>query len=271
MKKLFTSMLAASMVVSAFGISALAAESGTAYGEVPATSESISIDGEKDEIYDQGLKIAIADPDSSTPDDTTTGEAWLLWNGSDTLYAYVEVKDSDVIVYDGTPNAWETDSVELFLDYSNTVARTRDQYRIDIKGVATYYDTTTYTGDDTKAYGFEDWAVKETDDGYAVEFEIKAYNESISADMNVGFHLMINNMVEAGTRGMVHSDPAGNVPESFGYITLSGDTVEIEVPEEPAVDEGGEQAAQTSDLGIAVAAVSLAAASIALVALKKRK
>ena len=82
---------------------------------------------------------------------------------------------------------------------------------------------------------------------------------------------MINNMVEAGTRGMVHSDPAGNVPESFGYITLSGDTVEIEVPEEPAVDEGGEQAAQTSDLGIAVAAVSLAAASIALVALKKRK
>ena len=178
MKKLFTSMLAASMVVSAFGISALAAESGTAYGEVPATAEEISIDGVKDEIYDQGLKIAIADPDSSTPDDTTTGEAWLLWNGSDTLYAYVEVKDSDVIVYDGTPNAWETDSVELFLDYSNTVARTRDQYRIDIKGVATYYDTTTYTGDDTKAYGFENWAVNEMDGGYAVEFEIKSRRPS---------------------------------------------------------------------------------------------
>lgn len=271
MKKLLTSMLAASMVVGTLGVTTMAAETGTAYGDVPATSESITIDGEKDEIYDQGLKIAIADPDSTTPDDPTTGEAWLLWNGSDTLYAYVEVKDSDVIVYDGTPNAWDTDSVELFLDYSNAVARTRDQYRIDIKGVATYYDTTTYTGDDTKAYGFENWAVNQMDGGYAVEFELKAYNEPISADMNIGFHLMINNMVTAGTRGMVHSDPCGNSPENFGYITLSGDTVEIEVPEDTTVEEGGEQAAQTADFGIVVATVSLAAASLALAALKKRK
>ena len=271
MKKLLTSLICASMVLTAFGVSTAAAESGTAYGEVPATSESISIDGKKDEIYDQGLKITIADPDSGTPDDPTTGEAWLLWNGSDTLYAYVEVEDSDIIIYDGTPNAWDTDSVELFLDYSNAVARTRDQYRIDIKGVATYYDTTTYTNDDAKAYGFENWAVSEMDGGYAVEFELKAYNESIEADMDIGFHLMINNMVTEGTRGMVHSDPCGNAPEKFGYITLSGDTVEIAAPEETANVEGSEQAAQTSDLSIAVAAVSLAAATLTLVALKKRK
>ncbi|MCI8388838.1 MAG: hypothetical protein HFE63_10305 [Clostridiales bacterium] len=265
MKKFVSTMLLASMLsVSAFGMAVSAAESGTAYGKVPATDEKITVDGKKDDIYDKGLSVKIDVPVSGASTGTT-GDAKILWNGDNTIYVYVEVKDKEVIKYDGTPNAWETDSVELFLDYSNKVARTRDQYRIDIRNQATYYDTKTYTNDECKAFGFENWAVSDTADGYAVEFELKAYNESIKPNMNIGFHLMINDMVEGNTRYMYDSDACSNNPDKFGYITLSADKVANPAPEAPAAS------ASTADMGAVISLAALAVSAGAIVALKKRK
>lgn len=266
MKKFITALLmTTSLVGTAFVMSVTAAETGTAYGKVPATDTKITVDGKKDAIYDKGLSVKIDIPETSNKTQSgINGTGKVLWNGTDTIYVYVEVKDKEVIKYEGTPNAWETDSVELFLDYSNKVTRTRDQYRIDIKNSATYYDTKTYTGNDTKAFGFEAWGVSDTADGYAVEFQIKAYNEAIKADMNIGFHLMINDMVKEG-RNMVHSDASLNTPAKFGYITLSGTKVA------PDANKPTDSSAKTADIGIIVSALSLAAAAGTIVALKKRK
>lgn len=266
MKKFISSLLvAATLAVSALGVSVSAAEGGKAFGKVPATDEKITVDGKKDAIYDKGLSLKIDRPQGKYTPGKTTGEAKILWNGKDTWFVYAEIKDDEVIEYTGTPNAWDTDSLELFFDYSNKVARTRDQYRIDIKGVATYYDTKTYTGDDCKPFGFEGWAVSKTADGYAVEFQVKAYKEEMKADMNVGFYLMINDMRKAGARENYDIDENGNAPDKFGYVTLSGDKVSLPKTTTPTTS------AQTADLGVVVSAISLAMTSGALVVLKKRK
>ena len=259
MKKILTSLLlTAALAVSMFAVTAQAAEGGKAYGKVPATDTKITVDGKKDAIYDKGLKVAINVTTDSCP---STAEAYLLWNGKDTIYIYAPIKDATPQKI--TPaNAWTCDSLEVFLDYSNKVARTRDQYRIDIMNTATYYDTKTYTNAETKAFGFENWAVTDIDGGYALEFEIKAYKEAVSANMNVGFHLMLNDLLADGkTRKMAHSDACGNDPKKFGYITLSGDKVVIEAPK---------ASASTFDPAI-LAVVSLASAAGAAFVSKKRK
>ena len=266
MKKLISSILVAStLAVSALGISVAASENGTNYGKVPATDEKITVDAKKDAIYDKGLEIKIdkAENGASTG---TTGTAKLLWNGKDTWYVYAEIKDKEVILYEGTPNAWETDSLEVFIDYSNKVARTRDQYRVDVKGQATYYDTKTYTNDECKAFGLENWAATTIDGGYAVEFQIKAYKEAVSADMKVGFHFQINDMDKANKRSLYHSDACFNAPDKFGYVVLSADKVSL--PKTPAKSD---TAAATADIGVIVSTISLAVTSGALVVLKKRK
>lgn len=63
MKKLIsTILLAATLAVSALGVSVSASEGGKAFGKVPATDEKITIDGKKDAIYDKGLSFKIDRP-----------------------------------------------------------------------------------------------------------------------------------------------------------------------------------------------------------------
>ena len=273
MKKLISIVTAASVaLLPVLGIS-VSAGSGASYGSVPATDESIAIDGSKDEIYDYGLLIDNIDIiHNDTQQATgTSAKAWLLWDGDDTLYAYVEVKDSVIIEYEGEPDPWLTDSVELFLDYSNSNARTRDQYRIDFAGRGSYFDTQSYFGDDMKQFGFENWAAVLTDDGYAVEFEISAYNEPMEGD--IGFHIMLNDMYDETNQSNFHSaDCKLDVP-SFGYITMSDEVVSLPEPEtvsESDTDTEGSSAPQTFDLGITAAAIMMAASAAAIVAVKKK-
>ncbi len=270
MKKLITALLlVATVACSSIGV--FAAEAGTSYGKVPATDEKITIDGKKDDIYDKGLTIKTNTPSASNKSDSgAAAEAKILWNGKDTFYVYVSVTDKEIIKKGKvTEKQWETDSVELFFDYSNKVARTRDQYRIDCENNAQYYDTATKDAEaDLKAFGLMNHAASIGGSGYAVEFEIKAYKEAISADMKVGFHMMLNDMVAAG-RNMFDSDKCGNTPANFGYITLSGDKVANPAPEPAKTTTTA--AAKTADMGVVVSALTLAMTSGALVVLKKRK
>lgn len=267
MKKLISTILLASALVgTALGVSVSAAESGTNYGKVPMTDAKITIDGKKDAIYDKGLSIKIDKPLArTTKTATATGTMKLLWNGKDTIYMYTEIKDDEPIIYDGTPNAWETDSLEVFLDYSNKGARTRDQYRVDIKGAPTYHDgSTTYSGDDCKKYGLENWAVTMIDGGYAIEIQLKAYNESVKADMDIGFALMINDMHKSGPQtNMIANDTDINDTAKFGFITLTGTKVSVD-----AAKPAG--AAQTADLSVVVPMLAMMSSG-ALIVLKKRK
>ena len=267
MKKLISTILLASALVgTALGVSVSAAESGTNYGKVPMTDAKITIDGKKDAIYDKGLSVKIDKPLArTTKTATATGTMKLLWNGKDTLYMYTEIKDADPIIYEGTPNAWETDSLEIFFDYSNKGARARDQYRVDIKGAATFHDgSTTFKGDDCKKYGLENCAVTTIDGGYAVEIQLKAYKEPISADMNVGFALMINDMHKSGPQtNMIANDTDINDMAKFGFITLTGTKVQVDAAKPTG-------AAQTADLSVVVPMLAMMSSG-ALIVLRKRK
>ena len=165
-----------------------------------------------------------------------------------------------MVMYEGTPNAWDTDSVEFFIDYSNKAARTRDQYRIDLKGIATYYDTQGYTGDETRKFGFENWAASKIDGGYSVEFEVRAYNEPIAADMDIGVHFLINDMTSDGNHFCLHSDKCLNDPANFGFVTLSSETVtavaEPDAPVSAATGDPATALAVVSALSVCAAAVT---------------
>lgn len=269
MKKFITTaVLTSALVLAAFGTSVSAHTSGTNYGKLPATDEAITIDGKKDQIYEQGLQFDVNVKHTDSCDSGTTGKASVLWDGSANFYIYVEVSDADVEYYTGNPNPWETDSVEVFFDFSNTVARPRDQYRIDVKDRATFHDnSTTFEGDDVKKYGFVDHAVSKTADGYAVEFKINAYKESVKAGSDVGFHIMINDeFTTKDGQNNYHNDKNSLDAATFGYFTLSGDKVANPVEKPEPTDS-----AATSDLGIAASAAALALSAGAVVALKKRK
>lgn len=278
MRKLLSVLLIACALFSfAFSAGIFAAESGTSYGNVPQTSVPIAIDGKKDAVYDKGLvvkNINILHTDSQK-NTGCVGTAYVVWNGTDTMYVFCSVKDPKVIIYEGNPDPWSVDSVELFIDFSNKVARTRDQYRIDVKNVATYYDTTTYYGDDCKKYGFSNWGMSSTSDGYDVEFEIKAYKEPIAADMKIGFHIMINECYTGGQSNL-HSDKCKNQPDSFGYITLTSEKVTGIVIETTAAAAAATDAAkpvaaaQTNDILI-YAIAALTVSSISITAIRSRK
>ncbi len=274
MKKILSLALVV-MMVAACAVTAFAAESGTSYGNVPKTSEKITVDGKMDDIYKKGLAIKSLSKDDKGNAASASFTAYLLWNGTDTIYCYADIVDSTY--YDHSkaataPSAWNTDSLELFLDYSNKVARTRDQYRLDLLGTPTYYDTTTYTGADVAKFGFTGYAASKTDKGYGVEFQLKAYKEAIAGDMKVGFHLMLNDMqLDGTTRIMVHSDACNNTPDKFGYITLSNTAVKVDATTaatQKAPATSGSSAA-TFDAGIVLAVVAAAAGAGVVVSKKK--
>lgn len=274
MKKIIASALLTASLITASVASVFAVETGTAYGEVPKTSDTITIDGEMDKIYEQGLVIKSLEKDEKGNDASGTFTAYLLWNGTDTLYCWADIVDPTFYEAPADAQAWNTDSLELFLDYSNTTERNRDQYRVDNKGVATYYDTTTLTNEECLPYGFTGYAAKETDTGYSVEFSIKAYKEEISDNMKVGFHLMLNDMVDANTRNNIHSDACGNNPSSFGYITLSANAVTAVVADTTATPDtttttDDSKAPATFDVSVVLAAVAAVAGTGAVIFKKK--
>ena len=274
MKKILSLVLVA-LMLAAIAVPAFAVETGTSYGKVPKTSDKITVDGKMDDVYKKGLAVKSLTKDIKGNAAAASFTAYLVWNGKDTIYCYAEIVDPTYFDYTklaSVPNAWSTDSLELFLDYSNKVARTRDQYRIDLLGKATYYDTKTYTNQETAPFGFEGYAAAKTEKGYAVEYQIKAYKEAIAGDMKIGFHLMLNDMQADGkTRLNVGSDECGNEPTKFGYITLSNTSVTAvtttaATTKAPAATGSS---AQTFDAGIVMAVVAAVAGAGVVVSKKK--
>lgn len=278
MRKLLTVLVIALLVV-AMTVPAGAAENAKSWGKVPVAGDPIKIDGEMDPIYALGLQIKMGLPFNADATTGANGVGYVLWNGTDTLYVYCTVVDKEVLKTTASANAWDKDSVEVFIDYSNKNARTRDQYRVDVANVGTYYATSTIT-EKLEDYGFTAWGSKITDDGYAVEFEIKAYKEKISAGMNIGFDLQINDMYKkngAETRAVYNafsSQESKGSADKYDFLTLDANVVKVPVETTAAAkaaDKAPAAAAQTADMSVLCAIVSMAAVSGAALSLKKRK
>ena len=143
--------------------------------EVPEAIEAPTIDGEIDAVW--------ADAPVVTTDTLVEGGAGatadvsLLW-GEDTRYALFVVTDDGLDAM--RMNAWEQDSVEIFLDPSNAKAgayRPQDgQYRIGFENAVSISGDLDVIGDNLTS------ATSVTDDGYVVEVAITLVEGAVSPE-----------------------------------------------------------------------------------------
>ncbi|OAS17909.1 endo-1,4-beta-xylanase [Paenibacillus oryzisoli] len=135
------------------------------------------------------------------------------------LYVYAIVLDSNLS--DANANAWEQDSVEIFVDQNNgktDIYQGDDgQYRINFKNgktVGGHATSNNYTS-----------ATKIVDGGYVVEAAIALDTITPQAGNVIGFDLQVNNDQDGGSRDSVFSwnDPTGQSYQNtsrFGVLKL---------------------------------------------------
>lgn len=147
-----------------------------------------------------------------------TGMVRVLWD-ENFIYTLFEVKDG--LLNDWSPNAYEQDSVEIFLDQKNdkTAYYENDdgQYRVNYKGAISF-------GSVPGISGFTA-AAKETDEGYLVEMAIPLVVTAEEGTV-MGFDAQINDSNENGMRQSIAkfsdlTDNSYQTTEDFGRLELA--------------------------------------------------
>lgn len=264
-------LLALTLVLSALITGVSAHVDGGNLGDVPNTAEKITVDGKKDAIYDQALKVKVDQANGSTSVNAT-GEAWLLYADGH-LYVYAEVADKDLVDPDPdtqSSSPWMTDSFEVFVNEKNSdVEADIMQYRIDCAGFPSVYDRNGLAEyGPGNADSYFTYAAKSTDNGYAVEFCVP-----VSAK-EVGVNFQINDVLSDGSQSLamapskVTGAGAGSwTPGEYPYITIGGSTVSLPVEDSGEATDGS---AATFDF-TAVAAIGAALSAAGYALTKKRK
>ena len=222
-------------------IPASANKSGGYLGDVPATDVEIKIDGEKDSIYEQGLKVDIKyEKDKEV---RATGVVTLLFSNG-TVYAFAEVKDDEVQtpLQSNRENApWRTDSFEVFINLpNNNNIYDIMQYRIDCDGWPSVYDK-----NGLQAYGptaaskYFKYAAKRVSGGYVAEFAVPA--DAAGQDIGVNFQINDTFGPESElTWAVVYSEAMEGGTDSWSvniYPYLSLGKTSVSLPTEvPATD-----------------------------------
>lgn len=309
MKKTISIATAIFLLFAILAMPVLAHKNNASYGDVPKSADAITIDGDKDAVYEKGLYFRMAERQErfGDPPTATTGDAWVLWQDG-FIFIFAEVKDAYLMAQDAYANQsgepWMTDSIECFLDWNNnSEGNESDQFRIDATGWRSFeFRATTgessYGEEENIADGKFEGKSKTVSGGYNVEFKIPI-QEGKSAGADIGFLLQINDMQDDdATRCMVFSASSTDealswVPAEYDYMVLSANEVTaVEAPppaeEEPIIDEnavgGGEEnvhvetpapapapvAPPTGDSGILFALLVLAVSASVLV-LKSKK
>ena len=128
---------------------------------------------------------------------------------------YVLATVADPVLSDKSANAWEQDSIEIFVDQNNhktTSFETDDgQYRVNFKNVQSF-------GSSTPKTGFKS-AASVIPGGYLVEMSIPWTELTPAAGSLVGFDAQVNNADASGSRTSVATwcDPSGS-----SYMDTSG-------------------------------------------------
>ncbi len=209
-------------------VPAYAHKDGGYLGDVPGTDVAISIDAERDSIYNYGLSVDVKyEKDREV---RATGVVTLLYSKG-VIYAFAEVTDSDVQTPDPEVRAtapWRTDSFEVFINLpNNTNVYDVLQFRIDCDGYPSVYDKS-----GLEAYGEEaaskyfTYAAKRTGSGYSTEFAIPV---EASKGQEIGVNFQINDIYgQEGelTWAMVYSEAMAGGTDSwyvsiYPYLTLA--------------------------------------------------
>ncbi|WP_029231431.1 endo-1,4-beta-xylanase [Butyrivibrio sp. VCB2006] len=168
--------------------------------------------------------------------------AKVLWDESN-LYVLVDVKDA--VLNKAASDAWEQDSVEVFIDENNNKSGSYQeddkQYRINFE------NTHSFNGTKCLEENLES-AVALTEEGYRIEAAFKWTDVNPYEGYKVGLDLQVNDADESGKRvGTLNwADKTGNgwsSPEVFGTILLTkGDDIpdapQPETPDEPEQPKG---------------------------------
>ncbi len=124
-----------------------------------------------------------------------SGTVRILW---DEHYIYTMFEVTDSVLNADSPNAYEQDSVELFLDPENMkedyYTDFAGQYRVNYKGELSFGTVPTTEG--VKA------AAEKTANGYIIELAVPV-KTTLSAGMTLGFEAQINDSNEMGVRQSV--------------------------------------------------------------------
>ncbi|WP_336775860.1 endo-1,4-beta-xylanase [Paenibacillus sp. MMO-58] len=148
-----------------------------------------------------------------------TGTAKALWDDQN-LYVLVQVSDTQL--NKANDNAWEQDSVEVFLDQNNgkTTSYQSDdgQYRVN-------FDNETSFSPPSIAAGFES-QTKKTANSYTVELKIPLTAVTPANQKKLGFDVQINDATDgARTSVAAWNDTTGNGYQDtsvYGELTLTG-------------------------------------------------
>ncbi len=225
MPRLFTALaLAASLIVST---SADEKKSEKETESKEAVAHAIKgtpkIDGKIDEAWKDAPVIAVK---KSVPkllamdaDKMATGRVQVMWDENH-IYLLWRVKDGKLST-DGL-DAWEQDSVELFLDedLGRTVTYEADdaQYRVncigELSGQGTGFDVSRLSAD-----------ARETKNGYAVEMAVEVNAGKLESGKKLGMELQINDDPGEGARKAVakwnHTeDDSWSDTSNFGTLIL---------------------------------------------------
>ncbi|MFD2654823.1 endo-1,4-beta-xylanase [Gracilibacillus thailandensis] len=200
------------------------------------------IDGSIDEVWSAATELPVNRYQMAWQG--ANGTAKTLWD-EENLYVLIQVSDSDLD--DTNENAWEQDSIEVFVDENN--AKTSfyqdddGQYRVN-------FNNETSFNPESIADGFES-ATNVSDNGYTVEVKIPFKTISPSDNTDIGFDVQINDARDGARESAAtwnDTTGAGYQDTSvFGILTLEDSRGSTPDPEEPQPEEPGDPENPGSD------------------------
>jgi endo-1,4-beta-xylanase len=176
-----------------------------------------TIDGSVDSVWSKAPEMKLDTKQMAWSG--ATGTAKALWD-DDNLYVLVQVRDDQL--NKSNPNAWEQDSVEVFVDENNgKTANFQDddgQYRVNFENAASFNPAEIAAGFESK--------VTVSGTNYTVEMKIPFKKVKPANNAKIGFDAQINDAKD-GNRISVNAwnDPSGQGYQDtsvFGELTLTG-------------------------------------------------
>lgn len=155
-----------------------------------ATKATVKIDGEADSEWDKAVSI----PLTINLGAKVTADAKVLWD-DENLYVYATVKDP--VLNKDSGEAYQQDSLEVFIDENNAKTESYDdddkQYRIN------YVNEHSFNGKKCLEENVQS-AAKVTGDGYVIEAAFKWTDIKPKKGDRIGLEFQINDADDSGTR-----------------------------------------------------------------------
>ncbi|MFD1955481.1 endo-1,4-beta-xylanase, partial [Paenibacillus thailandensis] len=184
-----------------------------------------AVDGEVDEVWSQAAALPVNRYQSAWQG--ATGEAKALW---DDQYLYVLMQVSDTQLDKASVNAWEQDSIEVFLDQNNDKSFS---YQADDGQYRVNFDNETSFNPSSKATGFVS-ATKVSGTNYTVELKIPFTAVAPANGTKLGFDVQVNDAKD----GARQSVAAWNDTTGTGYQDTSVYGILNLIGKKPAVPTG---------------------------------